>query len=212
MKLIVPTITAKDAHQLRAQTELAASISEFAHLDLSSADFFQAAPSLNFSQIYFEPALTYSVHLMLLQPMEAVKFILQQNHPPKLIILQAESDPQDLKESIKLIKNGGVLLGVSLLQNSDPKEYSELLELADQALIFSGNLGQHGGSADLNLTSKIKTLKEINPELEIAWDGGINSKNISNLSLSGVEVFYVGGEIHNSPNPALKLSELQSLV
>ncbi len=209
MKLVVPTITATDAHQLRQQTELVASISEFAHLDLSSSDFFGATPSLDYHNIYFDPVLTYSAHLMFAQPLQALNFILAQNNRPKLIILQAESDSHNLLESIKLIKDANILLGISLLQDSTPNDYSELIKLADQVLIFSGNLGQHGGSADLSLISKIKILKEIKPELEIAWDGGINSKNISNLSLANVDIFYVGGEIHKSPDPAQKLGELQ---
>lgn len=212
MKLVVPTITAKDSHQFRTQTELVASISDFAHLDLSSADFFQAKASLNFQQIYLDPILTYSVHLMFQNPLPVVQFILEQQNPPKLIILQAESDSANLLESIKLIKDSGILLGISLLQKSDPKDYSELIKMADQALIFSGNLGQHGGSANLNLTAKVSQIKKIKPELEVAWDGGINSANISNLSLAGIEIFYVGGEIHKNPDPALKLKELQNLV
>ncbi len=212
MKLVVPTITAKEAHQFRQQTELVASISDYAHLDLSSSDFFKASPSLDYSQTYLEPVLTYSAHLMYLKPLEAVKFLLAQPVPPRLIILQAEADSKDLLEAIKFIKDAGVLLGLALLQSSAPSKYSEILKMADQALIFSGNLGEHGGSADLTLLSKVEELKAIKPELEIAWDGGIKTDNILELSKAGVDVFYVGGEVHNAEDPYSKLVELQQKV
>lgn len=84
--------------------------------------------------------------------------------------------------------------------------------MADQVLIFSGNLGQHGGIADLSLTSKVQDLKKIKSKIEIAWDGGINRNNIEELSKAGVDIFYVGGAIHNAENPAHELRLLQELA
>lgn len=84
--------------------------------------------------------------------------------------------------------------------------------MADQALIFSGSLGKHGGVADLSLTTKIDELKKIKTGIEVAWDGGINRSNIEELSKAGVDVFYVGGAIHSAHNPAEEVRLLQSLA
>ena len=70
MKLVVPTITAKDSHQYRAQTDLVASISDYAHVDLSSRDFNFASELIDYKQIYLDPVLTYSVHVMYKNPLE----------------------------------------------------------------------------------------------------------------------------------------------
>jgi pentose-5-phosphate-3-epimerase len=213
MKLVVPTITATKAHQFRDQTELIAGISDYAHLDLASSDFNSASELLDYKNTYLEPVLTYSVHLMYKNPIPAVKHFLELPEPPKMIILQAESDSLQLLEAIKLIKDSPTTsLGLAILQKTQPEDISQLILMASQVLIFSGNLGEHGGKADLSLVAKIPEIKKINPDLEIAWDGGINSINISELSKAGVDVFYVGGEIHKSSDPYQKVRELQELA
>lgn len=208
-KLVVPTITATEAHGFRSQTELVASISEFAHLDLAEEGFHSASPLLGFQQTYLDPALTYSIHLMYQNPLQAVEYFLASPEQPRMIILQAESD---LEEGILKIKQSGAMFGLALLQESKPEDFEDLVKLADQVLIFSGNLGEHGGSADLSLTTKIEQVKKINPRAEIAWDGGVSKQNIAELSKAGVDVFYAGGAIHSTEDPANALRELQDIV
>ena len=212
MKLVIPTVTAKESHAYRSQMDLVASISNFVHVDLSSPAFNRASPLLDFRSAYLEDILDSSVHLMYQQPLDAVQYFLDLTPLPKMIILQVESDSIEVLESIKLIKDSGVLLGLALLQDSKPEEYSSLIKMADQVVIFSGNLGEQTGIADLSLTSKVTELKKIKPELEIAWDGGINKQNIEQLSKAGIDIFYVGGAIHKSTDPAFEVRELQALA
>ncbi|HRV75833.1 MAG: hypothetical protein H6799_02745 [Candidatus Nomurabacteria bacterium] len=212
MRIVVPTITALGVHDFTTQTDLISSISDYAHLDLASSDFSGSTNLVDFRNTYLDPVLTYSVHVMYQKPLDVIKFLLNLTHPPKLIILQVESDDSNLIESIKLIKDSSCSLGIALLKKSDPKDFSQLILLADQALIFSGNLGEYGGTADLNLISKIKEIKNIKSNIEIAWDGGINKDNIEDLAKAGIDVFYVGGSIHKSSDPYQELQNLQNLV
>lgn len=212
MKLIVPTITANKLSDYEEQTELIASISDYAHVDLAETGFYNAAQLLNYEEAYLEPVLTSSVHLMYQDPLPAVEHFLSLSEPPRMVVLQVESDPDSLLASIKLIHDSPSLLGLAILQGSDPQEYSALISMADQALIFSGSLGKHGGVADLSLISKVEQLKKIKSNIEVAWDGGINRSNIQQLSQAGVEVFYVGGAIHHAHDPAAELRILQSLA
>ncbi len=212
MPLVVPTITAKDSHEFRSQTELIASISDYAHIDLASSDFQSAQQLVDYKQIYIDLVLTSSIHIMYKDPLEVVGYLLDLPNLPKMIILQAESHSSSLLEAIKLIKDSPASLGIALLQESRPEDYSQIISLADQALIFSGTLGKHGGHADLELLTKIEDIKKIKKDIEIAWDGGINETNISEISKSGVDILYVGSTIHKASDPYSKLQELQNLV
>lgn len=212
MKLVVPTITAKDAHQFRAQTELVASISDYAHIDLASSNFNSAQDLIPYGQIYLESVLTSSVHLMYQNPLPEVQHLLNLPEPPKMIILQAESDDKQLLEAIKLVKDSPSMLGISLLQTSHPEEYSQLISMADQVVIFSGNLGKHGGTADLALLDKVAEIKKINKSIEVAWDGGIDFDNVVKLAKGGIDIFYVGSAIHKSADPYQTLHSLQDIV
>lgn len=212
MKLVVPTITARDPHQFRSQTDLVASISDYAHLDLAASDFNSASELIDYKQAYLEPVLTSSVHIMYKNPLQVVEHFLALPEPPRMLILQAESDDKPLLDAIKLIKDSPSLLGISFLQSSQPEDYSQIISMADQVVIFSGNLGQHGGSADLKLTYKVEEIRKIKKDIEVAWDGGVNANNIAELSKAGIDVFYVGGEIHKATDPYTKLRELQEIV
>jgi ribulose-phosphate 3-epimerase len=212
MKLVVPTVTAITKQEYEQQTELIASFSNYAHIDLAEDGFHGSTKLISPKDIYLEPVLTSSVHIMFEDPLPIVEQLIKLSEPPKVIILQVESNQDKLLESIKLIHDSPVLLGLAVLQSTDPKDYSSLISMADQVLIFSGNLGQHGGIADLSLTSKVQDLKKIKSKIEIAWDGGINRNNIEELSKAGVDIFYVGGAIHNAENPAHELRLLQELA
>ncbi|MDQ5913572.1 MAG: ribulose-phosphate 3-epimerase [Patescibacteria group bacterium] len=212
MKLVVPTVTATKLSDYEEQTELVASASNFVHIDLSEPAFNGADQLISYQEAYLEPVLTSSVHLMYQDPISAVEHFLSLSEPPKMIILQVESDSESLLAAIKLIHDSPSLLGLAILQSSHTADYSALLSMADQALIFSGSLGKHGGVADLSLTTKIDELKKIKTGIEVAWDGGINRSNIEELSKAGVDVFYVGGAIHSAHNPAEEVRLLQSLA
>lgn len=208
MKLIVPTVTAKDPHGYRSQMELVCSISDYVHIDLSSKDFFGADSLIDCDKIYLEDGITYSVHLMYTRPLECVKYLLGLKEPPRMIILHVESEALEVLECIKIIKDAGVLLGLAILQNTKINDYSELITLSAQVLIFSGNLGKHGGTADLRLVDKIAQTIKIKSSIEIAWDGGVSLENIRELSEAGVDIFYVGGAIHKAEDPAAAIEEL----
>ena len=69
-------------------------------------------------------------------------------------------------------------------------------------MVFSGELGQYGGTASLMQLEKVRLIKGINPKAEIGWDGGVNVENAYTLTQGGVDVLNTGGAISESNNPA----------
>lgn len=58
----------------------------------------------------------------------------------------------------------------------------------------------------------MKQLKDLKPELEIGWDGGVDEKNALPLVEAGVDVLNVGGFIQNSSHPESAYATLDSIV
>ena len=81
-----------------------------------------------------------------------------------------------------------------------------------QKRIFSGELGRFGGSASLMQLEKIRLIKDINPAVEIGWDGGVMPDNAYGLAHSGVNVLVVGGAIQKSPNPREAYQNIQNEI
>ncbi len=78
--------------------------------------------------------------------------------------------------------------------------------------MFSGNLGYHGGQANLGLLDKVRDIRQHHPEVEIAWDGGINSDNAQQLMDAGVDLLNVGGFIQKSEDPEAAYATLESVI
>lgn len=198
MSVICPTITATNREEYHAQMEKVANFAHSLHIDLTDGKF---APSKTVApaDAWWPVGVRADFHIMYQNPLPVVREILK--HQPNLIIVHAEADG-NFEEFANFCHNHSVKVGVALLAKTPASSIIDGLELIDHVLVFSGNLGYQGGSqADLKLLTKVQELKQVKPTLEIGWDGGVNTQNVSQLVLAGVDVINVGGFIQSSENP-----------
>jgi ribulose-phosphate 3-epimerase len=95
----------------------------------------------------------------------------------------------------------GIKAGLALLPKSQPQDYVEEISHADHILLFGGELGHQGGTADLTVLGKVGDIRAINPTVELGWDGGITAENTPTLVEAGIEVLNVGGFIQHADDP-----------
>ncbi len=208
MAVICPTILAENAHTYRTQLERIENFAKRIQIDLTDGDF---APvnTINPVQAYWPVALDVDIHLMYSKPAQQLEQLIHMG--PNMIILHAESDGE-LLEMFNDIGAAGIETGVALLRDTQAKEASQLIEAVNHVLIFSGNLGEFGGKADPTLYQKIRDVKEINPSVEIGWDGGANDQNVVELMQAGVDVINVGGFIQKADNPEAAYAILERKI
>ena len=120
---------------------------------------------------------------------------------PSLCILQAEAS-EDLTPTFNALKENGIKTGLALLPSTYPGLVKAYIDMVDHVLIFAGQLGAQGGQADMMQTEKIPLVRNMKPELEIAWDGGANLANIRALAHVDLDVINVGSALTNAENPA----------
>lgn len=209
MSVIVPTITAENMHVFREQMERVEAFSDHLHIDLMDG-IFTKNQSVEIEKIWLDGTKINDLHLMFKNPeakIDTLKVL-----APRLVIVHAESDC-DFSDFANKLHEIGILCGISVLSETTIESIAGDLEHVDHLLIFSGNLGYQGGStADVELLEKIKQAKNINPSLEIAWDGGVNDENVKVIAKSGVDVINVGGYIHHSPNPEAAYTKLKDQI
>ncbi len=199
MKIVCPTITAENAHTYREQVERVCTFGRHLHLDLMDGNFTKNQ-SIEPEKLWLPDNITCDVHAMYDNPESILDEVSKLS--VRTFIVPAESKC-DFKFLSRLVRAKNMYFGVSLLADTTVESAKKAIELADHVLIFSGNLGHQGGStADLNLLGKVAEVKSISNDIEIGWDGGINSENIAQISDSGVSVFNSGGFIHFAKNPS----------
>lgn len=208
MAIICPTITAENPHIYREQLERATKLSKRIHFDIADGVL---APNVLIKpiQLYWDEDIIADVHVMYQKPAEQLATLIALK--PQLIIFHVESDG-DIASLCREVQSVGIKAGISLLQDTKVEDYVELIKLVDHVLIFSGNFGHFGGQADLSLLPRVELIKQANPGVEVAWDGGINKDNAKQLVEAGVEVLNVGGSIHLSSDPEMAFDELSQAL
>lgn len=209
MAVITPTITTADPHKFREQMEKIASFSEGVHLDFADGIF---APTelLPIDEAWRSDDLITHAHIMYQKPLEVIEDIMHLE--ADLVILHAESD--DVKKCLELLLENGTRTGIAVLPETSTADLQDLEidDLFDHILVFGGNLGHQGGTADLDQLEKVERLKKAYPDIELAWDGGVNDKNIKKIVKAGISVVNVGGFIKNTQYPKSAYDTLVSLV
>ena len=197
MAVVCPTITAYEPHGYRAQMEQIEPFARRIHIDVMDEAFTgKASPGLD--QVWWPEHITADIHLMYQNPGSALDELIQLK--PNLVVIHFEADINH-HEFTERLHEAGIKTGLALLQNTSVEDVADCLKYYDHALVFSGNLGEHGGEADLRLLDKVKEIKEVASNIEIAWDGGISDKNAKLLVDAGVDVLNAGGFIQKAENP-----------
>lgn len=208
MKTVCPCVTAPDAHAYREQMARVAPFAKRVHIDFSDG---QLAPVtlVNPIQAYWPEDVLADLHLMIKHPAEHLETIISLQ--PHMVILHAEAEG-DLLGMMRQLRAVNIKTGIALLQSTDPESARNLIADADHVLIFSGDLGHFGGTADLTLLKKVGQIRGISANVEVGWDGGVGAENIAQLSLGGVEVFNAGGAIQQAPDPQEAYATLEKNI
>lgn len=195
--IICPTVLASNPHTYREQVERIESFASRVQIDLMDGEF---APSKSITpvQVWWPEGWQADIHLMFQRPLEHLETLI--SHHPHMVIIHAEAEG-DLTGMMKHLQKLGIKAGVALLKETSVDKAKKLIEIADHVLLFSGDLGHFGGTADMSVLDKVPEVKGINPKAEIGWDGGANADNVVTLMVGGVNVINVGGAIQKAHNP-----------
>lgn len=208
MSVICPTITAYDEYEYNEQIKKVRDFSERIHIDLMDGEFAPTkSPGLN--HVWWPHSIKADIHLMYQNPMEHLKELVHLK--PNMVVIHNEVSVHHMHFAAELHKHG-IKTGLAVLKDTPIEWAYQIMHSFDQVLIFSGNLGYHGGEADLGLIEKVKKVREHHPEAEIAWDGGINEHNARQLVDAGVDVLNTGGYIHHADSPAEAYAKLKEII
>ena len=204
MSVIVPTVMAETLEQFQAALVRNKAITRRIHIDISDGEF---APTflLSENQMSWPEGTDVDIHAMVSRPSEHLGQLMKLR--PTMVILHAEAQ-EDILPHMQTLKQAGIKAGLALLKTTVPATVAHLIEAADHVMIFSGDLGKHGGTASMMQVEKIRLINKIKPNVEIGWDGGVNVENAFTLTQGGVDILNVGGAIANAADPAGAYAQL----
>lgn len=205
MSLIAPAILTENADQYKQAIDKVQPFAQRIHVDVTDGEF---APTftVGFNELWWPEGWEVDVHAMVARPVEHLATLVQLK--PSMVIFHAEADPEKLPSVLATLKQYDIKAGVALLRPTVPKSVEAVIKQADHVMVFTGDLGKYGGTANLMQLEKVRLIKQINPEAEIGWDGGVNVDNAYTLTQGGVNVLNVGGAIQKATDASLMYNQL----
>ena len=207
MATIVPTVTACDEYEYNQQLKILKPFAPRVHIDLMDG-VFAPSQSPDLSHIWWPHEMAADIHIMYQNPMDYIDQLIALK--PRMVVIHNEANVHHMDFAARL-HAADIEAGLALLHDTPVEWAYQIMHSFDHVLIFSGNLGYQGGTADLGCLDKVAKVRAHHPDVEIGWDGGINHLNAQLLIDGGVDVLNVGGYIKNSVNPAGAFAELVAL-
>jgi len=204
MSVVAPAVTVETLDEYKADIDKLQPFAKRVHIDISDGEF---APTflLGESQLFWPEGWEVDIHAMVARPSEHLAALIALK--PSMIIFHTEIQ-EDRAALINQIKAAGIKAGIALLRPTVPSTVAEIIKLADHVMIFTGDLGKHGGTASLMQLEKVRLVKAINPAAEIGWDGGVSIENAYTLAQGGVSVLNAGSAIDQADDPAAAYATL----
>ena len=216
MAYIAPSILAADFTRLGEQIEAAKrGGAEIIHLDVMDGHF---VPNLSIgppviSSIRKATDLFLDCHLMIEEPDRFVADFVKAG--VQRLTIHQEACPH-LNRSLQLIRDHGVLPGVTINPATPVATLEEVLDMVDLVLVMSVNPG-FGGQKFLPATlEKTRQLDRIRRERRLSFhiemDGGIDLDNVQDVVRAGCDIVVAGSAIFGSPDPAAQVETMRQAM
>ncbi len=208
MPAIAPAITEESADAYKVQVERMHDFTERAHIDLCDGEF---APTFTVgaAQLWWPQEWIVDIHAMVARPSEHVETLVSLK--PHLIIFHAETG-EDIIPVLQYVKKFGIKAGLALLKPTVPSTVAAAINEADHVMIFTGELGRHGGTASLMQLEKVRLIRAIKSGVEVGWDGGVTVDDAFSIANGGIDVLNVGGALANAADPKAVYDQLVSEI
>lgn len=209
MASIVPTITAATPEEYAHQIDQLKPFAKRIHIDVADGVFVPRR-LVGLSQVYDIDGIPFDLHLMVSHPESQLENVISLQ--PDLVIIHFEADG-DRDELIRQLRSCDIRVGLAINVETTIQQVADLLPNFDHLLIFTGgHLGYFGGEFQAECLDKVAQARAINPDLEIAVDGGVNQDSARLAVEAGVNVLNCGSFIQDAEDPEMAYVGLEAIA
>lgn len=211
---IAPSLLSADFIRLEEEiSKIQDAGADILHLDVMDGHF---VPNLTFGlpiikQIKDFTKIPIDVHLMVSNPATYLETLGKWNIDYVSFHQEAEIH---IHRQIKVLQDLGVKAGIAINPATPIESIFPVVADLDFVLIMSVNPGFGGQSFIPNVYDKIEKLRkladQVNPDLEIEIDGGVNNINAPKLISKGSDILVAGSYVFNSDNYKNQIQSLRS--
>lgn len=180
------------------------------HLDILDGVF---APNISFGPVVIKGIrkltnLPLHSHLMIRYPEKYIEDFINAGCSQIYFHLESEGNPENIINKIHDMNAG---CGIVLNPDTSVSTVEPYLDKIEAVLIMSVHPGFSGQRFIPNVLTKIKNLRMISSELDIAVDGGVNDETIDSVLASGANLIIANSYIFSSDDKALAVRRLKGI-
>jgi ribulose-phosphate 3-epimerase len=204
---ISPSILSADFGRLNEDIASIEVFSDSLHVDVMDRHF---VPNLTFGAPVvrcIKTTLPLECHLMVEHPENYVDDFKKAGAHMFIFHVETTKDPLGL---IAQVKAAGMKAGVSLNPETPVSMVEGLIQDVDSVLVMSVHPGFGGQSFIPDALEKIRRLRSLSGDLEIAVDGGINAETGRQCVEAGANVLIAGSYVFGSSDRKTAINSLRS--
>ena len=152
--------------------------------------------------------LTLDVHLMISNPFKYIDVFADAG--ADIITFHYESD-SSVSDKVKKIKSKNIKVGLAIKPHTPARDAYLYLDMLDMLLIMSVEPGFGGQEFMTDALDKISFIRELDSEIDIQVDGGINHETAKLCVEAGANILAVGSYVFEAKDPTKAIKELREL-
>ena len=196
---ISPSILASDYANLEKELGRISN-SDLIHIDVMDGHF---VPNITIGAPVVKAlkrvcSVPFDVHLMISNPIDYVEDFAAAG--ADIICFHTESN-SDIEKTIDKILSLGKKAALAVKPKTDVDAVLPFLDKLSMVLVMTVEPGFGGQSFMEDVMPKIEKIREINKEIDIEVDGGINEETVKIAAKAGANVFVAGSSVFRSEIP-----------
>ncbi|HEY2004020.1 MAG TPA: hypothetical protein VGH44_02800 [Candidatus Saccharimonadia bacterium] len=208
MASVAPTILATTPEDYAHRINNVKPFAKRLHIDVADG-VFEDQKSVGLTQVYDIDGVPFDLHLMMAHPESQLENIIALQ--PQLVIVHYEA-PFDREAFFKELRQLEIRVGLAIKTETTIDQVKDVLSTVSHLVVFTGRLGHNGGEFRGDCLEKIGQARAINPNLEIAVDGGLNQETARLAVEAGADLLDVGSFIQDSVDPEIAYVAIEAIA
>ncbi len=170
------------------------------HLDVMDGNYVKtkSIDYTYFEQMKEKSSLLFDTHLMITDPEKHVKKYINAGADIITVHYETFSSEESLIKVLKKIRKGKKMVGLAIDIDTNVEVVDKFIKYIDMVVILCVKVGKGGQEFNKSALNKIKHIRNINPDILIEADGGINDVTGAQCVRAGADILVSGNFIFNN--------------
>ena len=206
--LIAPSILSADPSKLNSEIAEIENHAGLIHVDVMDGEFVANKTFPAEVVATLKSSLPLDVHLMVAHPEEKIESYAEAGAAILSIHFESFQNPDEIPAVLEKIRSLGCKAGISINPDTSVEKIIPFTDKVDMVLIMGVFPGKSGQKFMPEVLSKIKKIRELNPDLDIEIDGGITPETAPLAAAAGANILVAGSSVFGKSDRIAAIKEI----